>query len=257
MRWVLGDVQGCAREMDDLIRWVRFDAQRDELWCLGDLVNRGPDSLAALRLWRDVGGKSLLGNHDIYALLAHARRRPRKRDTLDALFDAPDADTLLAGLRGLPVLAHLRDDDGVRSAWLVHAGLDPRWTDLDAAAGRVNGGEHDDGWLESEDVAFATQVRCCTADGRRCRHSGRPEECPPPFRPWDRFYEGRTLVVHGHWARRGAYRGKRTMGLDSGCVYGGMLTGWCLEEDRIVQVPARDRGGLVREMAARQLGDGG
>jgi bis(5'-nucleosyl)-tetraphosphatase (symmetrical) len=224
MRWVLGDVQGCAREMDDLIRWVRFDAQRDELWCLGDLVNRGPDSLAALRLWRDVGGKSLLGNHDIYALLAHARRRPRKRDTLDALFDAPDADTLLAGLRGLPVLAHLRDDDGVRSAWLVHAGLDPRWTDLDAAAGR---------------------------------HSGRPEECPPPFRPWDRFYEGRTLVVHGHWARRGAYRGKRTMGLDSGCVYGGMLTGWCLEEDRIVQVPARDRGGLVREMAARQLGDGG
>jgi bis(5'-nucleosyl)-tetraphosphatase (symmetrical) len=254
MRWVLGDVQGCARELDDLIKWVRLDPERDELWCLGDLVNRGPDSLEALRLWRDVRGKSLLGNHDVYALLAHARRRPRKRDTLEPLFGAPDADALLARLRELPVLAQLPGADGVRSAWLVHAGLDPRWSDLDAVAERVNGGSHDDDWLESEDVAFATQVRCCTADGRRCRHSGLPEGCPPPFRPWDEFYGGRTMVVHGHWARRGAYRGEWTMGLDSGCVYGGMLTGWCQEEDRIVQVPARERGGGVREFEVRRLG---
>jgi bis(5'-nucleosyl)-tetraphosphatase (symmetrical) len=57
--------------------------------------------------------------------------------------------------------------------------------------------------------------------------------------PWDSLYTGDTLVVHGHWAQRGYYRGRRTMGLDSGCVYGGKLTAWCQEEDRIVEIPAR------------------
>ena len=59
------------------------------------------------------------------------------------------------------------------------------------------------------------------------------------FRPWDEFYRGETLVVHGHWAQRGYYRGERTMGLDSGCVYGGPLTAWCQDEDRVVQVPGQ------------------
>ena len=88
------------------------------------------------------------------------------------------------------------------------------------------------------DVSFATRVRCCTPEGERCRETGPPEECLVPYRPWDEFYTGDLLVVHGHWARRGHYRGERTLGLDSGCVYGGALTAWCHEEDRIVQVPA-------------------
>ncbi len=112
-------------------------------------------------------------------------------------------------------------------------------SDLDEVACRINAAPHDDAWLEDPDVAFATHVRCCTADGRRSEHSGRAAECPPPFVPWDDFYRGETLVIHGHWARRGFYRGRRTMGLDSGCVYGGKLTAWCQEEDRIVQVPGR------------------
>jgi len=240
VRWLIGDVQGCARELDDLIESVRFDPGRDELWCLGDLVNRGPDSLAALRLWRDVGGHGLIGNHDVNALRTRASRRaPRRADTLDALFRATDADELLGRLREQPVLVHLPGDEYVRPVWIVHAGLDPRWSDLEEVARRINDVPHDDDWLESPEVAFATRVRCCTADGDRCDHSGRPEDCPPPFEAWDRFYEGRTLVVHGHWACRGYYRGERTMGLDSGCVYGGKLTAWCQEEDRIVQVPSR------------------
>jgi bis(5'-nucleosyl)-tetraphosphatase (symmetrical) len=238
MRWVVGDVQGCARELDALLRALRFDPRRDELWCLGDLVNRGPDSAAALRLWRDVGGRSLLGNHDIYALLARAGRRKRKADTLQALFDSPDCDALLGLLRACPVLAWLPGGDGFQPVWIVHAGLDPRWPDLDGVAARLVATPHDDAWLESPDVAFATGVRCCTAEGRRCSHTGRPEDCPEPFRPWDAFYRGPALVLHGHWAARGFHRGPFTMGLDSGCVYGGALTGWCQEEDRIVQVPA-------------------
>ena len=69
MRWFIGDLQGCAREFDDLLRKIRFDPQVDEVWCVGDLVNRGPDSLAAVRLWRDIGGHGVVGNHDVYALL--------------------------------------------------------------------------------------------------------------------------------------------------------------------------------------------
>lgn len=242
MRWVIGDVQGCACELDDLLALVRFDPARDELWSLGDLVNRGPDSLSALRLWRDVGGRGLLGNHDIYALLVRARRRLRKPDTLEALLAAPEVDELLRLLRDLPILVRLPGTDGVHEAWIVHAGLDPRWHDLDEVSRRVNAGPHDDDWLESGEVSFATRVRCCTAGGERCGHNGPARGCPAPFRPWDSFYEGRELVVHGHWASRGYYRGPRTLGLDSGCVWGGTLTAWCQEEDRIVQVPSRESG---------------
>jgi bis(5'-nucleosyl)-tetraphosphatase (symmetrical) len=253
VRWVVGDVQGCARELDDVLEWIRFEPGRDELWSLGDLVNRGPDSLAALRLWRDVGGQGLLGNHDVYALLAHAGRRRRKRDTLDELFRSDDGVPLLARLREQPVLVRLAGGDRVRSAWIVHAGLHPRWDDLDAVASRLNDAPHDDAWLEHPDVEFATRVRCCTDEGQRCSHVGPPDDCPSPHRPWDAFYRGPLRVVHGHWARRGAYLGPRTMGLDSGCVYGGMLTAWCQEEDRIVQVPSRNRGGPPRDFEARRL----
>lgn len=248
MRWVVGDVQGCARELDDLLEWVRFDPGRDELWCVGDLINRGPDSLEALRLWRDVEGHGVLGNHDVYALLARSGRKARSEDTLEALFAAPDAGPLLDRVRELPVLAYLPGDDRVQAAWVVHAGLDPRWGSLRETADRINDVPHDDPWLGSPDVSFATRVRCCTEDGECCRHSGPPDACPPPFRPWDEFYRSGPLVVHGHWARRGAYRGERTLGLDSGCVYGGMLTGWCQEEDRIVHVPSRELGGAPREV---------
>ena len=241
MRWVVGDIQGCALEFDELLTRIRFDPQHDELWCLGDLVNRGPDSLEALRLWRDVGGHGLLGNHDIYALLAGARRKLRKADTLDSLFEAHDAEELLARLRRQPVLWHLQGGGGSPSAWIVLAGIDLRWKHLHEVAARVNSAPHDDDWLRGPEVAFATRVRCCSADGRRCGHSGPPKGCPPPYRPWDDFYDGDTLVVHGHWARRGFYRGVRTMGLDSGCVYGGELTAWCQDEDRLVRIPARTR----------------
>ena len=238
MRWIVGDVQGCARELEDLLRAIRFDPARDELYLLGDLVNRGPDSLATLRLWSAVGGRGVLGNHDVYALLVHSGRWKRQSDTLQALFDAPEAETLLARLRALPILLHLPAEAG-HDAWIVHAGLDPRWTDLHAVAARLGAGPRDDDELLQEEVDFATRVRCCTAKGERSRHDH--AECPPPYRPWDAFYRGDAIVVHGHWARRGHYRRGRVLGLDSGCVYGGKLTAWCQDEDRIVQVPARAR----------------
>ena len=244
MRWLVGDIQGCARELERLLARIRFDPARDEIWSLGDLVNRGPDSLAVLRLWRDVGGQAILGNHDIYALRALDDPGRRHEDTLDVLYSAEDGAELLAILRARPVLVKLpADGSKAGDVWIVHAGLHPGWGDLDATASRINAGERDDRWLESDDVAFATRARCCTRSGTMHRQSGPPDSCPEPYRPWDSFYRGNELVVHGHWARRGYYRGERTMGLDSGCVYGGRLTAWCHDEDRIVQVPSCSRGG--------------
>lgn len=241
MRWLVGDIQGCVRHLEALLAEIRFDPARDELWALGDLINRGPDSPATVRLWREVGGRGVIGNHEVYALCAHSGRWPRKPDTLQGLFASPDADAWLQRLRALPVLAFLPGDAQVPDVWVVHAGLHPAWTDLHALAERINAAPHDDDWLESDEVSFATRVRCCDADGERSRFDRAPEDCPAPYQPWDTLYRGDTLVVHGHWAWRGHYRGDKTIGLDSGCVYGGKLTAWCQEEDRIVQVPSTRR----------------
>lgn len=205
MRWVVGDVQGCARELEALLEEIRFDASRDELVSVGDLVNKGPDSLAVLRLWRGLGGRAVLGNHDVYALCAHSGRLPRRpSDTLQALFDAPDAQELLDALRASPVL--LRLDDAGAGTWVVHAGLHPHWTDLEATAARLDSARHDDAWLQSPEVSYAMRVRCCTAQGEMSDHDGPPGECPPPYRPWDAFYRGEARIVHGHWAWRGQDR---------------------------------------------------
>ena len=241
MRWIVGDIHGCVRELEALIRAIGFDPAHDELWCVGDFVNRGPHSLEVLRLWRDLDGRGVIGNHDVHALLAHSGRRPRELPTLDALFAAPDAEDLFRRLRALPALVRLEGGPGGNGVWVVHAGLDPCWDDLDAIAARLAAGSHDDDWLQSADVSFATRVRCCTPEGRMSRLTGPPSDCPPPFVPWDDLYDGRETVVHGHWAMRGYYRGARTIGLDSGCLYGGPLTAWCVEEDRVVQVPAFER----------------
>lgn len=241
MRWIVGDLQGCARELEALLKRVDFDAGRDELWAAGDIVNRGPDSLATARLWRELGGRGVIGNHEVYALCVASGRWPRKADTLDALYAAPDADELLASLRALPALARFPTPPGEREVWLVHAGLHPHWRDLGALARELESRPHDDDWLLSEALSFATRVRCCTAQGERTRFDRRPEDCPPPYAPWDSFYAGEALIVHGHWAWRGHYWGERTLGLDSGCVYGGELTAYCVEERRVVSVPAQTR----------------
>lgn len=247
MRWVVGDIHGCASEFDDLLRAIRFVPDRDELWCTGDIVNTGPDSLAALRLWRDVGGRGVIGNHDAYAILARTGRAKRRADRLDALYGSPEADALLARLRACPAIVRLAGDaPDAPGVWLVHAGLNPTWTDLAGLAARIEAQPHDDDWLASEAVSYLTRVRCCDRFGERIRFTGRPGDAPPPFRAWDDFYDGEEFIVHGHWAMRGCYRGERTMGLDSACVYGGRLTAWSPAEDRTESVPCRvARGYLV------------
>jgi len=246
MRWVVGDVHGCAREFGDLLDEIRFDPAGDELWSVGDLVNTGPDSLGVLRILRDAGGRAVIGNHDIYALLVRSGRIVRRGDRLDGLFASEECHALLARLRACPAIVRFEREQEPRGIWLVHAGIHPLWNDLPALAARLDAQPHDDDWLHGDAIAFMTRVRCCDRFGERARFTGRPSDAPPPFRAWDTFYTGEDLVVHGHWAMRGHYRGPRTMGLDSACVYGGHLTAWCVENDRIESVPCRvARGYLV------------
>jgi bis(5'-nucleosyl)-tetraphosphatase (symmetrical) len=221
-------VQGCRAELDDLLAAMKFDAASDRLEPAGDLVNRGPDSAGVIRLLMGLDTGGVLGNHDLHLLRRARGLSPaRPRDTLDGVLAAPDRDAMLAWLAGRPLAKEWTD------VLLVHAGLDPTWKDPVARLARK------DPLADDDDVAFATRVRYCAADGRRPAR----DDPPPgkPFRPWYEHWEDRErrMLVFGHWARRGLVRRPRVRGLDTGCVWGGRLTAWIAEEDRLVSVPAR------------------
>ena len=122
--YAVGDIQGCYVELQQLLEKVQFDPLQDQLWLVGDLVNRGPDSLAVLRLVKSLGGSAVtvLGNHDLHLLaVAAGVAKSHRSDTLDELLNAPDRDELLNWLRNQPLL-HLSEN------WvMVHAGLLPQW----------------------------------------------------------------------------------------------------------------------------------
>ena len=216
-RIFVGDVQGCRAELERLLEAVRFDPAQDQLQPVGDLVNRGPDSVGTLRLVRSVGGGGVLGNHDVHLLrVACGRRSLRPNDTFGDVLEAPDRDVLLQWLAERPFF---RDLGGI---WLVHAGLHPQWDEPRLL--RLGPAEQD----------YAVNVRYCDAAGNRPAADWPPPG--PPFQPWDDFYAGSKHVIFGHWARRGLVVRPQCVGLDTGCVYGGKLSAWIAEADCIVQV---------------------
>ena len=203
-RIFVGDIQGCREPLERLLAACGF-AAGDVLHPVGDLVRKGPDSLGVLRLLHRLDAQPVLGNHDLEWLARDGGGEPALRDWLAAQ----------------PVVRSF--DDVI----LVHAGLHPRWTEADLLA------------LDEAGVEYATNVRYCDAEGRRPASDWPPP--PPPFAPWDDFYSGSKRVVFGHWARRGLVQTPKVVGLDSGCVYGGELSAWIAEEDRVVQVPGWQR----------------
>lgn len=242
---LVGDVQGCADELDDLLAAVGFVAGTDELVSVGDLVNRGPKSLQVLRRFRELGGQAVLGNHEIYLLTLASGLRARVADTLDDVLTAPDLPALLDWLvdRPEPVVL-LRD-------WVaVHAGL-PRSFRLPEDARLVNeavrAAWRSDGTLadrvtkirSTAILPFLTRVRYCDAAGAVPRDED--ELDPSGYRPWFDHRVPGPIIAFGHWARLDPARAQRPdlRFLDTGCVYGRQLTGWLVEEDRIVSVPAR------------------
>ncbi|HET9694921.1 MAG TPA: symmetrical bis(5'-nucleosyl)-tetraphosphatase [Steroidobacteraceae bacterium] len=272
--YAIGDVQGCADQLEELLGRIRFDAARDRLWFVGDLVNRGPRSLDALRLVRSLGEAAVvvLGNHDLH-LLAIARGGAAWKATdagLKPIFEAPDCETLLDWLQARPLLHH----DAVLGTSLLHAGLPPQWT-VATARGcareverRLQGervgelfahmyGNEPSVWrdeLEGWDrlrftINALTRLRvCAVADGRMLiRFKGPPETAPAGSAPWFRIpwrrSAGERLVV-GHWSALGYVAENGVLGLDTGCVWGGTLTGQQIDvpASQPVQVPNRTGG---------------
>ncbi|MEA2627150.1 MAG: hypothetical protein QOD06_3195, partial [Candidatus Binatota bacterium] len=219
-RIFVGDVQGCVDELRELLDAVKLDPARDRLHPVGDFVNRGPDSAGVLRVCREIDAGGVLGNHDLHCLkVAAGKSAARPGDTLDDLLAASDRDELLGWLRARPIVR------GWPDLITVHAGLHPRWRDPEALLGAK------DPLGDDPATDFAVRVRHCDPEGRRPEKDRPPPG--PPFRPWDELYEGERTVVFGHWAARGLVWKPKIRGLDTGCVWGGQLTAWIAEEDRL------------------------
>ena len=260
--YAIGDVQGCFDGLQALLGAIGFDPEKDRVWFVGDLVNRGPKSLETLRFVRDLGDRSVcvLGNHDLH-LLARALgfAREREDDTLAEVLTAPDRDELLDWLRSRP-LAHL--DAGYL---LVHAGLLPQWDPEEARAlareveTELRGpryreflaqlyGSRPDRWdskLKGFDrlrviVNAMTRVRFCRPDGTMEFHTkGEATQAPIGYFPWfevpGRKSAGVTVIC-GHWSALGLRVAPNLLALDSGCVWGGTLTAVRLEDRRVYEI---------------------
>jgi bis(5'-nucleosyl)-tetraphosphatase (symmetrical) len=257
--YVIGDVQGCFASLQSLLETCNFDQSRDQLWFVGDLVNRGPESLQTLRFIRDLGDSAVvvLGNHDLHLLGVWAgHRQVHHSDTLAPILEAPDCDELMQWLLHRP-MAHY--EHGVL---MVHAGVWPGWTldetlfhaqELEAA---LRGPDFE--WVFahlygslpavwSEDLTGAdrlrvitnafTRMRFCHPDGEmEFHHKGRLGSAPKPLVPWFDVPGRKTAgipIVCGHWSALGLYLREDVWSLDTGCLWGGQLSALKFEAGRL------------------------
>ena len=269
--YAVGDIQGCHREFEALLETIAFDRARDKLWLVGDLVNRGPRSVAVLRAVIALGDSAVtvLGNHDLH-LLACAYVpgiKPRRRDTLDEILAAPDRDVMLEWLRRQSLLHH----DEQIGYTLVHAGLPPQWdlATAETCAREVEAvlrgtdcgdllanmyGDQPDHWDPTLSgharlrfiINCLTRIRCCTADGRiDLQDKGEPH-ANSELIPWFQISarKSRSLrIVFGHWSTlrlpQAQWQGLGVYPLDTGAVWGGELTALRLEDGALFQVKSQ------------------
>jgi bis(5'-nucleosyl)-tetraphosphatase (symmetrical) len=251
-----GDLQGCHAEYRRLLAKA---APSDDtpLWFAGDIVNRGPGSLATLRELIALGERAVtvLGNHDLHLLSVSAGiRKSKKGDTIDEILAAPDAQDLLEWVRQRPI-AHFEND-----TLLVHAGVPPQWDaaltleladDLQRALRAPNWKETLAGLYGNEPNRWKaglkgidrlrltctalTRMRFCNADGQMdFTSSGGLDSAPSGYMPWFDVPGRRTsdvTVVFGHWAALGLLMRDNVIGLDSGCVWGNKLSAVTLAAD--------------------------
>jgi len=262
--YAIGDIQGCHAEFCQLLDLIGFSPDADRLWLVGDLVNRGPDSLSVLREVIALGDAAVtvLGNHDFHLLtIAAGHRKPHSDDTLDPILAAKDRDALLGWLAARQLVAV----EGELA--MVHAGFLPSWTVATAlmlsrevqamlASDRANEflgvlyGDEPRQWREELEgfdrlriaVNVCTRLRFCTADDTMDLNEKRGRESAPEgFQPWFAHPNRRTAgvtVVCGHWSTLELMLAPNVLMLDSGCVWGGTLTGVRLPDRRLYQIPS-------------------
>ncbi len=252
--YAVGDLQGCLTPLRCLLQRVAFDPTQDRLWLVGDLVNRGPQSLETLRYlyaMRDCL-TCVLGNHDLHLLaVAHDIERLKKSDTLREILEAPDRDQLLDWLRRQKLVHY----DAERDIALVHAGIPPQWSLKQALqrAAEVEEALRDDSrlplfldgmygnqptrWSSELHGAsrlrvitnYFTRMRFCSADGTLDLKSKEgPGQAPPGYAPWFSHPRRKTRgqkIIFGHWAAlEGRCHEPGLFALDTGCVWGGAMT---------------------------------
>ncbi|PID63029.1 MAG: diadenosine tetraphosphatase [Gammaproteobacteria bacterium] len=268
--YFIGDVHGCYDELMQLLERLAFDRRHDRLIFVGDLINRGPKSLDVLRFVRDLGeaAEVVLGNHDI-SLLAYAWGVYHGRGSdYPEILRAADSEALLDWLRHRPLLLH----DEASQAFVVHAGIPPRWSLKKAQKQarkaekvlrgnkaekflRYAYGKREDTWQADYSKydkfryrlnGFA-RIRYCEVNGEpnfqdKCPLGQQPRHLLPWFSVRQHMQnDGDARIVFGHWAALGYCAQDQVICLDSGCVWGGKLTAVCLENHRVIrtQVPSR------------------
>lgn len=255
--YAIGDIQGCFEPLQRLLEKIQFDPAQDTLWFTGDIVNRGPASLATLRFIKQLKNKIVvLGNHDLHLLaVAHGAHVGWPDDTLQDILTAPDRDELLAWLQQQPILHFDK-------YLLVHAGLAPSWDLLTAqklareveTALQDNAKEffhhmygnqpnqwHEDltGWNRLRCITnYFTRARFCYADGSLELHKkGKTAE---KLFPWFQLPERASRdipILFGHWAALGGEtHTANTFALDTGCVWKHCLTAMRLEDQQRIFV---------------------
>ena len=283
--YAIGDLQGCAHEAQVLLNRIGEDSPDGaRIIFVGDLINRGPESLVALRrvatLWRDTEGRvdALLGNHDLHLLaVACGAQQVSGSDTLAGILAAPDRDLLIEWLRHRPLAVmacgHL----------LVHAGVLPQWSaeQTMSLAAEVEAvlrgpdwmtflgqmyGNTPERWGDSLTgvarlrciVNALTRMRLCTPDGVMDFKEKESAQAPAGSNllPWFDVPGRRsaaTPVVFGHWSALGLLLRPDVIGLDSGCVWGGKLTAICLDNRELLEVdcPQYQKAGGKKRAQAR------
>jgi bis(5'-nucleosyl)-tetraphosphatase (symmetrical) len=256
----VGDVQGCAASLDALLALV---PPHERLVFVGDLVNRGPDSLGTLRRVRAMGDRAtaVLGNHDLHLLaVAHGIRPVHDDDTMQDILAAPDAAEILDWVRHRP-LAHVED-----GALFVHAGVLPPWNleqTLAHAAevqDRLRAPDYRDFLMAmygnrpvqwSEELTGPDRWRCILNAFTRVRYlslggamdlklKGSIDSVPPGWLPWFEHPQRQTratTIIFGHWSTLGLVMREDVIGIDTGCVWGGRLTALSWPSREIRQVP--------------------
>ncbi|MDE2118720.1 MAG: symmetrical bis(5'-nucleosyl)-tetraphosphatase [Betaproteobacteria bacterium] len=264
--YAVGDIQGCCTEFRQLLERIRFDPAADKLWLVGDLVNRGPESLDVLRLVKSLGDSAItvLGNHDLHLLaVAEGVAELHRSDTLDEVLSAPDRDELLDWLRSQRLL-HAEGD-----YVLVHAGLLPSWTVAQAqqlaheVEAVLRGDHYHDFFVRmygnnptqwQDDLTghkrlrvitnALTRMRICTPQGEmEFKFKGVEKDIPQGYWAWFNV-PGRAsadaTVIFGHWSALGLKVDRHVIALDTGCLWGGPMSAIRLEDRQLFQVSCKN-----------------
>ncbi len=248
--YLIGDIQGCDAALERLLLQVSFSASRDQLYVLGDLVNRGPDSAGVLRRLMAMGSsvQCVLGNHDLHLLAVAAGASQSKRlDTLGSVLQAPDCNAMLDWLR------HQRMAIFAHGILMVHAGVLPAWSvektmalaaEFEAVLRspqlpdflRQMYGNQPDAWREGLQgidrlrviVNALTRLRFCSSEGvMEFDAKDGAQAAPEGFMPWFDVPGRQTAdvpVAFGHWSTLGWLERPDVLALDTGCVWGGCLS---------------------------------